>query len=236
MVAEEPGPADGGAGAPGRRRRGRMERGDASRQLILTTAERLFAENGISAVSSRQVSEAAGQRNSAAVGYHFGSRADLVRAILRTHSEPIERRRAQMVEDLGDDPGLRDWVACLVRPSTDHLAGLGGPTWFARLRAQVVTDPVFRQIALEDSARSAALRRVVDGIRECVRDLPPAVYQERRDMEVQLLVHGCADRERALAEGRPTPRATWQEAATGIVDALVGLWSAPVSAATGDPV
>jgi hypothetical protein len=48
-------------------------------------------------------------------------------------------------------------------------------------------------------------------------------------MEVQLLVHGCADRERALADGRPTPRATWHEAATGIVDAVVGLWLAPVS-------
>jgi AcrR family transcriptional regulator len=206
-----------------------MERGNASRQLILTTAERLFAEHGISAVSSRQIGEAAGQRNSAAVGYHFGSRVDLVRAVLRTHSEPIERRRAEMVEDLGPDPELRDWVSCLVRPSTDHLAGLGDRTWFARFRAQVVTDPVFRDLALEDSARSPALRRVVEGLRDCVADLPPAVYQERRGMEVQLLVHGCADRERALAAGRPTPRATWHETATGIVDALVGLWRAPVT-------
>ncbi|SEO62349.1 transcriptional regulator, TetR family [Trujillonella endophytica] len=214
----------------GARRRGRMERGDASRQLILATAERLFAERGVAAVSSRHISEAAGQRNSAAVGYHFGSRADLVRALLRTRSEPIERLREEMVDRLGPDPGLRDWVACLVRPSTDHLAELGDPTWFARFRAQVITDPALRELAMEDSARSASLRRVVEGLRGCVPDLPEAVYEERRAMEVQLLVHGCADRERALADGRPTPRATWHDAATGIVDALVGLWQAPVSA------
>ncbi len=213
----------------GPRRRVRMERGDASRQVILATAERLFAERGIGAVSHRHISEAAGQRNSAAVGYHFGVKADLVRAVIRTHSEPIERRRGEMVDGLGAAPGLRDWVACLVRPSTDHLAELGDPTWFARFRAQVVTDPAFRELAMEDSAGSTALRRVVEGLRSCVPDLPPAVYEERRAMEVQLLVHGCADRERALAEGRPTPRATWHEAATGIVDALLGLWLAPVS-------
>ncbi len=213
----------------GTRGRARAERGDASRQLILATAERLFAERGIAAVSHRHIGEAAGQRNSAAVGYHFGVRTDLVRAVLRTHSEPIEQRRAEMVDRLCADPGLRDWVACLVRPSTDHLAELGDPTWFARFRAQIVTDPAFRELALEDGARSAALRRVVEGLRGCVADLPDAVYEERRAMEVQLLVHGCADRERALSEGRPTPRATWHDAATGIIDALVGLWRAPVT-------
>ncbi|WP_197028960.1 TetR/AcrR family transcriptional regulator [Blastococcus sp. URHD0036] len=213
----------------------RMERSAASRQLILATAERLFAERGVAAVSHRHISEAAGQRNSAAVGYHFGTKPDLVLAILRSHSEPIEARRQEMVEALGPDPDLRDWVACLVCPSTDHLAELGDPTWFARFRALVVTDPALRELALDDSARSGALRRVVEGLRECVRQLPEAVYEERRAMEVQLLVHGCADRERALAEGRPTPRATWQEAATGIVDAVVGLWLAPVSQ-HGDPV
>jgi AcrR family transcriptional regulator len=215
----------------GVRRRARMERGDASRQQILATAERLFAERGVAAVSSRHISEAAGQRNSAAVGYHFGTRSDLVRAVLRSHSDPIEQRRQEMVDTLPAGAGLRDWVACLVRPSTDHLAELGDPTWFARFRAQVVTDPALRDLVVEDSARSEALRRVVEGLRGCVADLPAAVYEERRAMEIQLLVHGCAERERALAEGRPTLRATWHEAATGIVDATVGLWRAPVTPA-----
>ena len=50
----------------------RADRAGVSRELILTAAERLFAEYGVLAVSNRQVGEAAGQGNNAAVGYHFG--------------------------------------------------------------------------------------------------------------------------------------------------------------------
>ena len=67
----------------------RAERAHATRELILTAAEQLFAEHGVVAVSNRQVSEAAGQGNNTAVGYHFGTKADLVRAIARKHAAPV---------------------------------------------------------------------------------------------------------------------------------------------------
>ncbi|WP_030107088.1 TetR/AcrR family transcriptional regulator, partial [Actinoalloteichus caeruleus] len=72
-------------------------RAEDTRELILTTAERLFAERGISAVSNRQVGEAAGQGNNFAVGYHFGSRTELVRAIIGRHSRAIEATRERML-------------------------------------------------------------------------------------------------------------------------------------------
>ena len=59
----------------------RTDRASTTRVAILTAAERLYAEHGVFAVSNRQVSEAAGQGNNAAVGYHFGTKTDLVRAI-----------------------------------------------------------------------------------------------------------------------------------------------------------
>jgi len=75
----------------------RNDRASTTREAILTAAERLFAEHGVYAVSNRQVSEAAGQGNNAAVGYHFGTKADLVRAIESKHRIPIEQLREQMV-------------------------------------------------------------------------------------------------------------------------------------------
>lgn len=51
----------------------------------MTAAERLYAEHGVFGMSNRQVSEAAGQGNNAAVGYHFGTKTDLVRAIEITY-------------------------------------------------------------------------------------------------------------------------------------------------------
>jgi hypothetical protein len=39
-------------------------------------------------------------------------------------------------------------------------------------------------------------------------------------------MHVPAQRERALAEGAPTVRASWADTATGLVDVLVGVWLA----------
>ncbi len=207
----------------------RAERAHATRELILTAAERLFAEHGVFAVSNRQVSEAAGQGNNTAVGYHFGTKADLVRAIARRHSGPIEEIRRRTLAAIGDSSEPRDWIGCLVTPVAEHLAALGSPTWFARFGAQVMTDPALRPIMVEESLTSPSLIRIVEGLHRCLPDLPADVRAERGDMARQLLVHMVAERERALAEGTPTPRSTWQDAATGLIDALAGLWLAPAT-------
>jgi AcrR family transcriptional regulator len=207
----------------------RADRAHTTRGLILAAAERLFAEHGVVAVSNRQVSEAAGQGNNAAVGYHFGSKADLVRAIARRHLARIEDRRQRMVTEIADNADVRDWVACWVRPVTEHLAEVGSPTWFARFGAQVMTDPALRPVIEEETRFSPSLMRITSGLDDCLPDLPPAVRSERYDATRLLLVHMIAERELALAGNTPTPRATWHSAATGIIDALVGLWLAPVT-------
>jgi AcrR family transcriptional regulator len=201
-----------------------------TRELILATAERLFAEHGVHGVSNRQVSEAAGQGNNAAVGYHFGTKADLVRAIARRHGEATERLRLDLLATVPAAAGVRDWVTCLVRPVTAHLAELGTPTWYARFAAQVMTDPALRAILVEEALTSPALHRIRAGLDACLAGLPAEVRAEREDMTRQLLVHMCAERERALAEGTATPRSGWTGAGTGLIDAVVGLWLAPVTA------
>ncbi|HEV7975905.1 TetR/AcrR family transcriptional regulator [Amycolatopsis sp.] len=207
----------------------RAARAGATRESILAAAEQLFAEHGVFAVSNRQVSEAAGQGNNTAVGYHFGTKADLVRAIVRKHAEQTELNRTRMVAGLGDSPGVRDWVACLTRPNAEHLAVLGNPTWFARFGAQVMTDPTLRGIMVEEALGAPSLHQVLAGLNRCLPDLPAEVRAERDDMARQLMVHMFAERERALAEGTPTPRSTWLDAAAGLADAIVGLYLAPVT-------
>ncbi len=211
----------------------RTERASSTQEAILVAAERLYAEHGMFAVSNRQVSEAAGQGNNAAVGYHFGTKADLVRAIEERHRLPVEQLREQMVADLlqsGGPPTLRDWVACLVRPLTEHLEQLGNPTWYARFAAQAMTDPAYYNIVVKGALSSPSLVQVVDGINRCLPDLPAEVHFERNIMARNLLMHTCADRERALAAGAPLSRRSWRTAASGLIDAVVGLWLAPVTA------
>ncbi|PSK99948.1 TetR family transcriptional regulator [Murinocardiopsis flavida] len=210
-------------------RTARSDRVAATRERILAAAERLFAEHGVAAVSNRQIGEAAGQGNNTAVGYHFGTKADLVRAIVRKHTEQVELLRGAMVAQTGDSTEVRDWVACMVRPPTRHLADLGAPTWFGRFGAQVMTDPAYREIMVRESLDSPSLLRTTDRLNACLPELPLDVRLERGDMARQLMVHMVAERELALAENGPTPRASWEEAANGLTDALTGLWLAPVT-------
>jgi len=209
--------------------RARTDRAAETRELILAAAERLFAEHGLANVSNRQVGEAAGQGNNTAVGYHFGAKADLVRAIVRKHSAQTERIRERLLARHGTSTDLRDWVACLVRPLPEHLAALGAPTWYARFAVQVMTDPVLSDIVVDDALTTPALVRTVDGLNRCLPALPPAVRLERGAMARILLMHTCAEHERALADGSPTARATWQETASGLTDAIVGLLLTPVT-------
>ena len=89
----------------------RTDRASTTREAILTAAERLYAEHGVFAVSNRQVSEAAGQGNNAAVGYHFGTKTDLVRAIEQKHRAPDRASCASGWSPTSATRAeLRDWV------------------------------------------------------------------------------------------------------------------------------
>ena len=195
----------------------------------MATAERLFAEYGVTAVSSRQISEAAGQGNNAAVGYHFGAKSDLIRAIVHRHDAEIEQSRRLLVERVGPDGGVRAWIECLVLPLTEHLAAIGRTSWYARFSLQVTTDPVLRQIITDEIRASAALARIGEGLLADLAALPDEVRRERFDMVRSLLMHTCADRERALAASGEPPHLAWSRTATLLVDAITGLLLAPDS-------
>lgn len=99
-------------------------RGDSTRLRILTTAEQLFAERGIAAAPLRDIGVAAGQKNNAAVQYHFGDRESLIRAIIAHRAVPSEKRRVEMLADLlggGRQPTVDDLVRMFVIPLAGHL-------------------------------------------------------------------------------------------------------------------
>ncbi|MDL9938113.1 helix-turn-helix domain-containing protein [Gordonia sp. ABSL1-1] len=211
---------------------GRQAKKEATQELILDTAERLFAENGIYSVSNRQIAEAAGQGNTAVVGYHFGSRTDLIRAIVRRFHQGIEPARESVLSDIRGSTQIRDWLSCQVLPITRRFDELGSPTWFARFGAQLISDPDLRDIMMQEAwTDSPSLQESLDGLLKTLPYLPPQVQPERQDCALFLIIEMCAQRERALANGTPLIRSTWAEMATGLIDILVGIWTAPVTPA-----
>src|SRR5215510_2795469 len=70
---------------------------DGTRERILRTAERLFAERGFNGVSMRELAAAA-QVNIASIGYHFDSKEGLLSAVYRRHCEPMIEERLRGLE------------------------------------------------------------------------------------------------------------------------------------------
>ncbi|WP_370507155.1 TetR/AcrR family transcriptional regulator [Mycobacterium sp. SA01] len=205
----------------------RTDRSSVTRDALLVAAERLFAEHGMHAVSNRQISEAAGQGNNAAACYHFGSRADLLRAIETRHRTAIDAIRLRKLEEISSNQELRDWIGVLVYPFTEHLEALGTPTSYARFAAQAMADPSYRELVVAGALTSDLMLKTVRGINRCLPDRPKRVRLGRWMMASNLLMHTCAEIEGELAIGKPSVSSNWSVVAEELITALVGLWEAP---------
>jgi AcrR family transcriptional regulator len=211
----------------------RTDRSSVTRDALLVAAERLFAEHGMHAVSNRQISEAAGQGNNAAACYHFGSRADLLRAIEARHRAAIDEIRQRKLGGIPSTPQLRDWIGVLVYPLTEHLEALGTTTSYARFAAQVMADPTCRDLVGSDAMTSELMLKTVRGINRSLPERPKRVRVGRWMMARNLLMHTCAEIEGERANGRPSASSSWSVVAEELVTALVGLWEAPVARLDG---
>jgi AcrR family transcriptional regulator len=195
----------------------------------MTAAEKLFAEFGVG-VSTRDIGKAAGQSNTSAVAYHFGSRAELVLAIVRHHDLDIVQRREAMMQAVSKQGSLIDWLECTVRPITAHLASQGTPSWYARFLAGCISDPSLREVLVADSITQTSMQTLLTEVNQRLPALPASVFEARGAMTQHLIVSTCANHERALQLGAPTPYSSWEDLCHVTIDALVGLWRAPVRA------
>lgn len=91
-----------------------------TKTVILDAAERLFAEQGIGHTSLRQVIAEA-KVNIAAVHYHFGSKEQLIYAVLERRIIPINEERFRMLDGIEAAAGkgplpLEPIIEALIRP------------------------------------------------------------------------------------------------------------------------
>lgn len=202
------------------------------REQLIDTAERLFAERGIAAVSLREIGAAAGHRNNSAAQYHFGTREGLVDAIFETRMGPIDEARRGMLDRLDVEGRINDVRAlceAFIHPLAASLVSSGGASWYARFLSQVVFDPEFELLARRRHPVTRGLRRVINLLNEEMAHLPPILRGERLQLAASLVVHALADRERAAQAGRIASGATPALLAADLVDAMHAVLVAPVS-------
>ena len=113
---------------------------EGTRDRILRTAERLFAERGFNGVSVRELAAAAGV-NLALIGYHFGNKEGLLSEVYRRHCEPMIEERLRglaAASRLRSKARIRAKIAAIIeafiRPALQQVEAEDGET-FIRLRA-----------------------------------------------------------------------------------------------------
>lgn len=178
----------------------------SARIRILEAAERRFAEDGIEAVSLRQIAAEAGQRNTSAVAYHFGTRSALVGALYEHRMAPINARRLEFLAAC-PDADVGTYVRALVEPLAETLTDAekaGRASWYLRFLAEAMRypeyDPASRAL---ERPEASSIRALILGIREATSHLrfPPGVFAERMRLVALLVITSLADRERHPGTG-----------------------------------
>ena len=79
----------------------------------------LFAQRGVDGVTVQEIVNAAGQRNNAALHYHFGSKEELIRQMVVDGAAVLDGRRREMLDKMkarGGPATIRDVMLVLVMP------------------------------------------------------------------------------------------------------------------------
>lgn len=109
---------------------------------LMEVAEQLIGERGITGISLREITRAAGTANNYAVQYHFGDLAGLLRSILVLRLPEVEAIRRGYFADAELRNGLDDLrilMEILYRPLIDHRDKYGKNT-FARFFLALLND------------------------------------------------------------------------------------------------
>jgi AcrR family transcriptional regulator len=164
-----------------------------TREALLVTAERLYATKGIDRVSLRQIGEAAGRRQTAAVQYHFGDVDGLLRAIVEHRTRAANDRRTEMLDDVVLS-GRQDDVDALLEavvfplletlPPDSHYLG-----FVAELQARQRIAPIFSESGTEYGDNARRIARYLDG---ALHDLPEDLRARRIQRAVEILLSSLA--------------------------------------------
>lgn len=176
--------------------------------MIKAAALKLFAERGIDGVTVRQIAEAAGQKNHAAVGYYFRSKEELVRELIVDGAKFIDDQRnawLDKAETAGGPFTVLEVVEGLVRTSLNPHPPAEGECYNRFVVLLGLTHRALFMDALEGRWNRGYLRSL-DHIRRLMPDVP-AIGMNQRLLFMGAALGGIlAGRERELADqSRPHP-------------------------------
>jgi len=202
--------------------------GPSTKEQLVLTAERLFAEHGIDGVSLRQIAIEAGNANNSAVQYHFGSKDNLIQAIFE-HRVPHLARRRRLLAEQRPLHDLRSYVECYLLPMVEEAEDADSyyVTFLSRLQnAGAGIHPFDR---LPDSVKAPTFE-FYQAMATLLPEVPQTLLSTRVDRALAVCMHDSSDR--ALARRHGSPVLPFALHVSDLFDGLIGYLAAPVSPAT----
>jgi len=179
---------------------------EATSERILLVAMRLFAEQGVDRVSLKDISDAAGNRNKSAVGYHFENKRGLINALLRRLDEdlsPSLNGALTVFENrirAGQPLTVEEVVVGLLEPGFWLFAAKPYGSDALRVLARLMHDPLegIPKDLLEKGYAEAD--RALAILSPLIPDKPPWALQLLIHHTVMATINGLALRRRFVAE------------------------------------
>ncbi|MGY9036665.1 MAG: helix-turn-helix domain-containing protein [Rhodobacterales bacterium] len=215
---------------------GDIELSDTKMELLLA-AERLFALQGIAATTIRQINAEAGQKNSSAIHYHFGSRDAILDAIIAIRVKPANDLRAELLIEerarAGGKPlSTEAIIRLLLQPGVDRFMNTQGPHFTHRFLIQLrMNFDAWRRY--ERKHMVWTLSELLTELRQTRPLLPAQIAHGRFRSAVNFSMLEMAEVE--AAEGRLGSRFRREEAIFRIEELgchLVSMLDAPIPAQT----
>lgn len=212
------------------------------REALVEVAAALMDEYGIDHVSDNQIIQVSGHRNRSAVKYHFGSRDDLLRAVMLPIQEKMDAERHALLdhlESVGGEISARSAVEVAVGPLGRLLRHPEGRRYL-RLAAQVLDHPRFagevRDLLWTNVGTSTGLARSAALVAPYMQHIPVEIRLERGGLAMGFVIRACADQARLLdSPSAPRPPLTVDDFMTNLVDTTLAMLLTPssVQAPTG---
>lgn len=164
-----------------------------TRDQILDTAERLFAEFGIDGVSIRTITAEA-RVNLAAIHYHFGSKEALVREVFVRRIDPLNRERLRLLDDLLErsrpqTPRLEELVRILVGPPLRLWLQADKGETFTRLCGRIYSESSGPLQTMFVDLFQEVVRRFSAAFEQAAPELPKTELMWRMHFVIGAMVH-----------------------------------------------
>ncbi len=175
--------------------------GRATREAIVLAAERLFADQGVDAVSLREIARAAGQGNIAAVQFHFGDKVGLIQAIYLYRLPLTDSRRQTILDEIvaSGNVTIHALMEALVRPVAEYIADPGN--FYISFQARLIATGTEFGHSLRGQPDATAMLELQGQLRACLPSCPPNVVDRRFAMVIEWMVVSLAEYERSVAAG-----------------------------------